>query len=134
MSVPAPLRLSALAAAALAAAGIVGIALSDGPHLSFSGVSPWVVVWALGLFGLLACAPFELHRRVSARTEDPDRRWELAIVAWGAVALAGLAGFALLGVLAGFSGSSGSGAISLTGLAECGLVVSAVLLLMLTTG
>jgi hypothetical protein len=95
-------RLGALAGAGVAAGGLIGVALSDGPYLSFSELSPWLVVWAIGLFALLGCAPFALHSRVAAGTEDRDRRWELAVVAWGGVALAGAVGFGLIALLEGF--------------------------------
>jgi hypothetical protein len=127
-------RLGALAGAGVAAGGLIAVALSDGPYLSFSELSPWLVVWAIGLFALLGCAPFALHSRVAAGTEDRDRRWELAVVAWGGVALAGAVGFGLIALLEGFEGSGALGAIALVGLAECCLVVASVAAVMLTTG
>lgn len=127
-------RLGALAGAGVAALGLIGVALSDGPYLSLSELSPWLVVWAVGLFALLGCAPFALHSRIAAGTEDRDRRWELAVAAWGGLALAGAVGFGLIALLEGFAGSGALGAVALVGLVECGLVVASVAAVMLTTG
>jgi hypothetical protein len=127
-------KLAAPAGAGIAALGIVGVALGDGPYLSLSELSPWLVLWAVGLFVLLGCAPFALHARIAAGTEDRDRRWELAVVAWGGVALVGVAGFGVISLLEGFEATSALGAIALVGLAECCLVVASVAAVMLTTG
>jgi hypothetical protein len=126
--------LAAVAAASLALLGLVGVLLDDGPYLELASINPWIVLWAVGLFGLLAVAPFALHRLAAARTADRDRRWELAVVGWGGLALAAGIGFAAIAVATGFSSTGAVGALALVGLAECALVVGAVLTLMLTTG
>ena len=123
------LGLALLGAAAVALAGLIGLLGSDGPYLSLDGVSPWSVVYAIGLFALLIGAPFALHRRI-AEGEDRDRRWELAIVVWGGIALAGARAFAGLVAIA----TGGLEAAAVIGLIECALVVGAVVTLMLTTG
>lgn len=128
------LRVGARAGAALALGGLLGALLSDGPYLSSGSLSPWVVIWAIGLFGLLLFAPFALHRRLSEHGDDRDRRWELAIVAWGGVALALGLLFAVVAAVEGFGTGTGLGALAIVGLAECALVAGSVLLLMLTTG
>lgn len=128
------LGVAAVGATGLAALGLLGMLLSDGPYLSIDELSPWLVVWAVALLVLLGLAPFELHRRMAARTPDHDRRWELAVLAWGAAALGGVLLFGALAVGEGFGTGNAAGALAVVGLAECALVVGAVALLILTTG
>jgi hypothetical protein len=128
------LGVAAVGAAGLAALGLLGVVLSDGPYVSWGELNAWLVVWAVALFALLGLAPFALHRRMAERTTDHDRRWELAILAWGALALAGVLCFGAVAGGEGFGTGSAAGAIAVVGLAECALVVGAVALLMLTTG
>ncbi len=128
------LDLGARAGAVLLVAGAIGTLLASGPYLSLSeGIEAWLVVYALGLLGLLLFAPFALHRRIAASEQDRDRRWELAIVAWGGVALAAALVFGLL-LWVGPGTTEPLGALAMMGLLECGLVVAAVLTLILTTG
>lgn len=117
------------AAGGLALLGLIGLLGTDGPYISFSEINPWSVVYAIGMFALLMGAPFVLHRRIS-EGEDRDRRWELAIVAWGGGALA--AGLLFAAVIALAEGSLEAAAA--IGLIESGLVVGAVVTLMFTTG
>lgn len=128
------LGVAAVGAAGLAALGLLGVLLTDGPYASLDELNPWLVVWAVALLALLGLAPFALHRRIAARTVDHDRRWELAIVAWGGMALGGVLCFGAVAVGEGFGTGTAAGAIALVGLVECALVVGAVALLMLTTG
>jgi hypothetical protein len=128
------LDLGARAGAGLAVVGAIGTLLASGPYLSVSdGIEAWLVVYALGLFGLLLFAPFALHRRIAESEKDRDRRWELAVVAWGGVALAAGLAFGLV-LWLGPGTAEPFGALALMGLLECGLVVAAVLTLILTTG
>jgi uncharacterized membrane protein YkvI len=124
----------AAAGLALTLAGALGVLVGDGPYLRFSALSPWLVAYALGLIVLLALLPFAIHRRLAARGTDRDRRWELAVVAWGGLALAGLVAFGLVSVLQGFETGDPLGALALAGALLCGLVVGSILLLILTTG
>jgi hypothetical protein len=118
-----------VAAAGVAALGLAGMLSTDGPYVSFGEINPWSVVYAIGVFALLIGAPFALHRRIG-EGRDRDRRWELAVVSWGGGALVVGAVLTLVAVL-----SDGAlGAAAVIGLVECGLVVGAVVLLMLTTG
>jgi hypothetical protein len=127
------LDIGARVSAAIAALGAVGTLFADGPYLSASkGVEPWIAVWAVGLFGLLMYTPFALHRRQAAKTDDPDQSWERAVVGWGGAALAGAVVSALI-LWAGPGPSHAIGALALTALLECGLIVGAVLLVVLTT-
>ena len=72
----------------VAVLGAVGVALGDKPHLSFDRLDPWLIVYAIGLLVALGALPFPLHARYEARTEDRDKRWELALTAWGGIAIA----------------------------------------------
>lgn len=122
-------------AAAVAAVGALGaLVLGEGPFLGFDRVSPWIVVWAVGLFALLMLVPLAVHRRVRDSEDDRDRRWELAVLAWGGIALA--AGLAFFGIasVAGFDRDEALGALAIVGVAESALVAGGIVLLMLTTG
>jgi hypothetical protein len=128
------LNYGAIASAGVALVGAIGTLLAEGPYLSVSkGIEAWLGVYAIGLLGLLLFAPFALHRRIAASTEDRDRRWELAVTAWGGIALAGCVVFALV-LWVGPGPSEPLGAIALTSLLACALIVGSVLLLMLTAG
>ena len=120
--------------ALLAAVGLVGVLAGDGPALRLSSLSPWIVAWSLGLFALLALAPFAIHARIADREHDRDRRWELAVVAWGGVALAAGIAFGAIALAAGFDTGSRAGALAVVGLGECALVLGSLLTLMFTTG
>lgn len=126
-------RLVVLGGALVAALGALGVATSDEPHLSLDALDPWLVVYALGLLTALGGVPFVLHGRYSAVTEDRDRRWELALSAWGGVALVLAVGLVVLGLVLGFAAASASGAIVIVGLAACGLVVGGLAILVLST-
>jgi hypothetical protein len=125
--------LTVLGGILLAALGALGVSLSDGPRLTFDSLDPWLVVYALGLFVALGALPFGLHERFSARTEDRDRRWELALSAWGGLALLAGVAFLLLGIAAGFGSATASGALAVVGLAACALVVGGLVVLLVST-
>jgi hypothetical protein len=128
------LDLGARASALVAVVGAAGTLLAEGPYLSVSkGIEPWLGVYALGVLGLLLFAPFALHRRIAASTEDRDRRWELAVVAWGGIALVAAVVFVLV-LWIGPGPTEPLGAIALISVLACALVVVSVLGLMLTTG
>ena len=125
---------AAAGAGVVALIGLAGTLLADEPRLSVSDLGPWIVLWGIGLFGLLLFAPFAIHAKLAARSEDPDRRWELAVVVWGGAALAGVACFGAISLASGFDTGAAVGALVLVGLLECGLVAAAVGLMMLTGG
>ena len=128
------LNYGAVASAGVALAGGIGTLLAEDPYLSVSkGIEPWLGVYAVGMLGLLLFTPFALHRRIAASTKDRDRRWELAVVAWGGIALVLGLVFALA-LWAGSGPSEPVGALALVSLLACGLVVASVLALMLTAG
>ena len=128
------LTLGAWAGAMLALIGALAVLVGDGPYLRLSSLSPWLMIFAIGVFGLLLFAPFAIHRLLAASSEDRDRRWELAVVAWGGLALALGGVFTVLALLEGFNTSSGLGALAVVGIFECALVVGAVLTMMLSSG
>lgn len=117
----------------LACFGALGVAVSDEPHLTFDSLDPWLVVYALGLLMSLGAMPFGLHERFAARTEDRDRRWELALMAWGGIALLAGLGFLLLGLGLGFGSATASGALAIVGLVACGLVAGGLAVLLVST-
>lgn len=117
----------------VAGLGALGVALGDPPHLDFGGLDPWLVVYAIGLLAGLGAMPFPLHEHFAIRTTDDDKRWELALAAWGGIALAGLAAFVILGVAGGFSAASASGSLAIVGIAECALVIGGLVMLIAST-
>ena len=118
----------------VAALGAVGVIVGARPHLSFDRLDPWLVVYALGLLTALGALPFPLHARYEARVEDRDRRWELALTAWGGIAALGATAFVLLGLIAGFAAASASGSLAIVGAGACGLVIGGLAVLIVTTG
>jgi hypothetical protein len=127
-------RAGALAGVAVGALGILMAALGDGPYLRLAELDPGIVLYALGLFAVLLATPFALHARIAVRVEDRDKRWELALLQWGGVALAATAVLVVLGIAAGFSTATLGGAVAVVGLAECALVLAALAVLILGSG
>ncbi len=126
-------RLTVLGGLLLAALGGLGVVLSDGARLALDSLDPWLLVYALGLLAALGALPFALHERFAARTEDSERRWELALTAWGGIALAGAIAFLLLGFAGGFGSADPTGALAVVGLVACALVVAGLAVLLLST-
>ena len=118
----------------VAALGAIGVILGDRPHLSFDRFDPWLVVYALGLLTALGALPFPLHARYVARVKDRDKRWELALTAWGGIAALGATAFVLLGLIAGFAAASASGSLAIVGAGACALVIGGLAVLIVTTG
>ncbi|MCB1009782.1 MAG: hypothetical protein KDB94_12930 [Acidobacteria bacterium] len=107
--------------AVVAAIGALGVASGEEPHLSFSDLDPWLVVFALGTLVMLGAAPYAIFDRHSG-IENEDERWDRALAVWGGFSvLTGLA-FLALGALGSFAPSSASGAIAWVGAGCCGLV------------
>jgi hypothetical protein len=117
----------------VAGLGALGVALGDPPHLDFGGLDPWLVVYAIGLLAAFGAMPFPLHEHFATRTTDRDKRWELALTAWGGIALAALAAFVILGIAGGFSAASASGSLAIVGIAECALVIGGLVTLIAST-
>lgn len=126
-------RLVILGGFLTAAFGALGVALGDPPHLDFGHLDPWLVAYAIGLLAAFGAMPFPLHERFGSRTEDRDVRWEMALTAWGGIALAGGVGFVILGIVGGFAPSSAAGSLAIVGIAECALVVGGLVTLIAST-
>lgn len=109
----------AVAAAALLLAGAVG-----GPYLTADALNGWIVVFAAGAFAALFAAPFVIERRLRPAIAESDRRWERALLYWGAISLVALG----IGVLVGASADWASGD-SLAGAAGLLLTIESVLVL-----
>jgi hypothetical protein len=120
---PAPFLVagSALAVVSIPLAGAAGP-----PYLSLESLSPWLVVFAIGLFAALFSVPFAIHRRLGGRLEA-DARWERALLLWGAVALVALALGLALGLAGSFAGESLAGSLGLVILAEAAMVIATLL-------
>ncbi len=110
-----------LAGVAVAAIGAVGVAAGQEPHLSFSALDPWLVVFALGALVALGAAPYAIFDR-HAGIEDEDERWDRALTVWGGCALLAGLGFIALGLIGGFDPATASGSIALVGAGACALV------------
>ena len=92
------------------------------PYLSLSALNPWLVVYAIGLFGALFATPFVIHARLGGALEA-DARWERALVLWGAVALAALALGLVAGLPSGFDSGSLAGSLGAVTVGEAVLVL-----------
>jgi hypothetical protein len=108
--------------AAIAAASIPLVAAAGPPYLSFERLSPWLVTYAIGLFGALFATPFALHRRIGGALEA-DSRWERALLGWGVVAAGALVVGLLCGLPSGFSSDSAAGSLALVTVFEAVLVL-----------
>jgi hypothetical protein len=105
------------------AAASIPLALAGGPpYLSLSALSPWVVVYAIGLFVGLFAVPFAFHSSLGGTLEG-DARWERALLLWGAVALAALAIGLLFGLPSGFASDSLPGSLGAVTVVEALLVL-----------
>jgi hypothetical protein len=108
-------------------AGVAGVAVplaaaQGGPYLSLEALSPWLVVYAIGLFAALFATPFALQRRIGGLLEA-DARWERALLWWGAIAIGALAVGVLLGLPSGFATDALAGSIGLVTGVEALLVL-----------
>lgn len=128
-----PVALTALGAGAVTVLGAAGVVAGSGRRLGFDTLDPWLVVFAVGLAALFGAAAFGFHDVASQRTDDPEKRWERALGMWGLLTAVATAGFALLGLAAGFDTATAGGAIAITGLFECVLILGALIALVLGT-
>jgi hypothetical protein len=109
---------------ALAAAGLLFASATDGPYLTTDDVNGWIVVFAAGLFGALIAIPFMLERRMRPRVSDRDKRWERALLGWGAIAIGVLFAGGMLGLANDYASSGLGGALGLVITFEAGLVLA----------
>lgn len=128
-----PVALTALGAAAATVLGAAGVVGGSGRRLGFDTVDPWLIVFALGLAVLFGAAAFGFHDIASQQTGDPEKRWERALGMWGVLTAGATVGFVLLGVASGFDTATAAGAIAITGLFECVLILGALIALVLGT-
>jgi hypothetical protein len=124
--------LAALGGLGLAAVGLLFAAATDGPYLTADSVNGWIVVFAAGLFAALFAVPFALERRLRSAVEDRDRRWERALLGWGAISIGVLFAGGMLGLAGDYSGSSLGGALGLVITLEAGLVLATMVVLLLS--
>lgn len=130
-------ELSGRAAAAIAAGGggvaVVSAALAAAtgdPYLEGDGVNPWIVVFSAGLMAALIAFPFSCEVRLRGRYADRDKRWEVSLVAWGALsAVLLVAAFA-----AGFDSATLGGALGLIVAIEAAIVAATVAFWLLAGG
>lgn len=111
-----------VAGVAVAAVAVLLAAADGAPYLSLEALSPWLVVYAIGLFAALFATPFALHRRIGGLLEA-DARWERALLWWGAIAIGALALGLLFGLPSGFAADSLAGSIGLVTGVEALLVL-----------
>ena len=100
------------------------------PYLAADGVNGWIVVFAAGMLATLIAFPFGLEVGLRERVLDRDRRWEVALVSWGGVAIAILA----IALVAGFDTVSLAGAAGLIAAIEAALVVGTIAVWLLSGG
>ena len=101
--------LLAVGGGATAVASLALAAATGEPYLSADGVNGWIVVFAAGLLAALVALPFGLELRLRERYADHDRRWEVALLVWGALGVAIL----VLAIAVGFDTGTLAGAASL---------------------
>jgi hypothetical protein len=116
-----------LAAIALILAGATG-----GPYLTADSVNGWIVVFAVGAAVALGAVPFAFERRMRARIDDGDKRWERSMLIWAAVAAPVLAAGIALASGGDWSGATLAGAAGLILTIEAGLVAGAVVVALLS--
>jgi hypothetical protein len=124
---PATFLAGGIAAALLA---LVPAAIAGPPYLELSGLSAWIVVFAVALFAALFACPFAIHQRLDDALEG-DARWERALLWWGAASITVLAAGLLLGLPSGFSSTSLAGSIGLVAVVEAVLVLGTLVLWLL---
>jgi hypothetical protein len=116
----------------LAAIALILAGASGGPYLTADSVSGWIVVFAVGAGGALGAVPFALERRLRARIEDGDKRWERAMLMWAGIAIPVLAAGIALASGGDWSGQTLAGAAGLILVIEAGLVAGAIVVALLS--
>lgn len=113
----------AVGGSGLALIGLLIAGATGPPYLEGGGVNAWLVVFAAALLVALMAFPFGLEVVLRPRDRDRDRRWEISLVVWGALALALLvAAFAI-----GFDTATLAGAAALVVAIESALVGATVI-------
>ena len=126
-------RFAALLAVGGAAVAVLAAVLAKAagqPYLEADGVNGWLVVFAAALMAALIAFPFGVEVRLRERYADRDKRWEVSLVAWGALAAVLLAA----GLVAGFDTGTLGGALGLILVIEAALVAGTVVVWLLSGG
>ena len=116
--------LAAVAGVAIAAAALLLASATGAPYLTADGVNGWLIVFAAAAFAVLFAVPFVIERRLRPAIAESDRRWERALLYWGAISIVALG----VGILAGASADWASGD-SLAAAAGLLLTIESVLVL-----
>jgi hypothetical protein len=117
--------------------GLAGIALilagaTGAPYLTADAVNGWVVVFAIGAGVALGAVPFAFERRMRARIDDGDRRWERAMLIWAGIAAPVLVAGIALASGGDWSGQTLAGAAGLILTIEAGLVAGVIVVTLLS--
>jgi hypothetical protein len=124
-------RFAALLALGGGATAIVALVLAGAagePYLEAEGVNGWLVVFAAGLLAALVAFPFGIEIRLRDRYPDRDRRWEVSLLVWAALAAVILA----IALVAGFDTGTLAGAAGLIAAIEAGLVLATIVVWLLS--
>ncbi len=126
-------RIAALLAVGGGATALISLILAGAagePYLSADGVNGWLVVFAAGLLAALVAFPFGIELRLRERYADRDRRWEVSLLVWGALAIVVL----VVAFVAGFDTGTLAGAAGLIAAIEAGLVIATIGVWLLSGG
>ena len=124
--------LAAVAGTASAGVSIPLAAAAGSPYLSLDRISPWLVIYAIGLFAALFAAPFLIRDRLGG-TIEADARWERALLWWGAIALALLTVGVACGLAGDFASDSLAGSFGLVSAVEALLVLGTLVVWILSS-
>jgi hypothetical protein len=108
---------------AIATAGLIVAAATNGPYLSLDGVNAGTILLAAGLFAALFATPFALERALRDSEPDRDRRWERALLRWGAVAAGVLVVGLVLALGFGLHGRTFGGSVAIVLIADAALIL-----------
>ena len=124
--------IAALGGLGLAAIALILAGASGGPYLTADSVNGWIVVFAIGTGVALGAVPFASERRLRARIDDGDARWERAMLIWAGAAAPLLVAGVALAAGGDWSGHTLAGAAGLILTIEAGLVAGAIVVTLLS--
>ena len=111
---------------------LLAAAITGPPYLSLKDVNPWIVVFAIALFAALFAIPFLLERLMRQSRPDSEKRWERALLLWGAATLGIAALAALVGAAGSFSSDSLAGTFGVVVIGEAVIVLGTLIVWMLS--
>lgn len=120
----------AIGGSGVAVVSLLLAAAGGAPYLEADGVNPWIVVFAAGLLTALIAFPFGFEVSLRGRYPDRDRRWEVSLLAWGAVSV----GVLIVAFMAGFDTDTLGGAAGLIAAIESAIVVATVVVWLISGG